>query len=75
MQTFSLPRQITRGAARRQGLSTADAAAAVGVSRATLYRRAAGADVLAIHADQIETYGGAEGVRDLGQLEAALFRP
>ena len=33
------------------------------------------ADVLAIHADQIETYGGAEGVRDPGQLEAALFRP
>ena len=64
MQTFGLPRQITRGAAlasrlrdaerseaarrrdavrrwqgaRRQGLSAADAAAAVGVSRATLYR-------------------------------------
>ena len=33
------------------------------------------ADVLAIHADQISTYGGAEGVRDPGQLEAALFRP
>ena len=33
------------------------------------------ADVLAIHADQIKTYGGAEGVRDPGQLEAALFRP
>ena len=33
------------------------------------------ADVLAIHADQIAVYGGAEGVRDLGQLEAALFRP
>ena len=33
------------------------------------------ADVLAIHADQIATYGGAEGVRDPGQLEAALFRP
>lgn len=33
------------------------------------------ADVLAIHADQIETYGGAEGLRDPGQLEAALFRP
>lgn len=33
------------------------------------------ADVLAIHSDQIAVYGGAEGVRDLGQLEAALFRP
>ena len=33
------------------------------------------ADVLAIHAEQIATYGGAEGVRDPGQLEAALFRP
>jgi death-on-curing protein len=33
------------------------------------------ADVLAIHADQIATYGGASGVRDFGQLEAALFRP
>ena len=70
MQTFSLPRQITRGAAlasrlcgaehgeaaqrrdavhrwrgaRRQGLSAADAAAALGVSRATLYRWAAGAE-------------------------------
>ena len=33
------------------------------------------ADVLAIHADQIAVYGGAEGVRDPGQLEAALFRP
>jgi death on curing protein len=33
------------------------------------------AEVLAIHADQIERYGGAGGVRDPGQLEAALFRP
>ena len=33
------------------------------------------ADVLAIHADQIAVYGGAEGLRDPGQLEAALFRP
>ncbi len=33
------------------------------------------ADVLAIHADQIERYGGALGVRDPGQLEAALYRP
>lgn len=32
-------------------------------------------EVLAIHADQIERYGGAEGVRDRGLLEAALFRP
>ena len=33
------------------------------------------ADVLAIHADQIAVYGGADGLRDPGQLEAALFRP
>lgn len=33
------------------------------------------ADVLAIHADQVAIYGGAEGIRDPGQLEAALFRP
>ena len=33
------------------------------------------ADVLAIHEDQVAVYGGASGVRDLGQLEAALFRP
>src|SRR4029077_365137 len=33
------------------------------------------ADVLAIHADQIERYGGSQGVRDLGLLEAALYRP
>ena len=32
-------------------------------------------DVLAIHEDQVETYGGSFGVRDMGQLEAALFRP
>lgn len=32
-------------------------------------------EVLAIHADQIERYGGADGVRDRGLLEAALFRP
>lgn len=32
-------------------------------------------EVLAIHDDQIERYGGARGVRDFGQLEAALFRP
>jgi death on curing protein len=33
------------------------------------------AEVLAIHRDQIERYGGSDGVRDPGQLEAALFRP
>jgi len=33
------------------------------------------AEVLAIHDDQIERYGGSKGVRDPGQLEAALFRP
>src|SRR5436309_740631 len=33
------------------------------------------AEVLAIHADQIERYGGSHGVRDQGLLEAALFRP
>lgn len=32
-------------------------------------------EVLAIHADQINRYGGSAGVRDLGLLEAALFRP
>ena len=32
-------------------------------------------EVLAIHDDQIERYGGATGVRDYGLLEAALFRP
>lgn len=33
------------------------------------------AEVLAIHADQIIRFGGSAGVRDMGQLEAALFRP
>jgi death-on-curing protein len=33
------------------------------------------AEVLAMHADQIERYGGSHGVRDPGLLEAALFRP
>ena len=33
------------------------------------------AEVLAIHADQIERYGGSPGIRDPGLLEAALFRP
>lgn len=32
------------------------------------------AEVLAIHADQIKRYGGFEGIRDMGLLEAALFR-
>lgn len=32
-------------------------------------------EVLAIHADQIHRYGGSAGVRDMGLLEAALFRP
>jgi death-on-curing protein len=32
-------------------------------------------EVLAIHEDQIERYGGKHGVRDRGLLEAALFRP
>jgi len=33
------------------------------------------AEVLAMHEDQIERYGGSHGLRDEGQLEAALFRP
>lgn len=32
-------------------------------------------EALAVHADQIERYGGTSGVRDYGLLEAALFRP
>jgi death-on-curing protein len=32
-------------------------------------------EVLAIHEDQIDRYGGSPGVRDPGLLEAALFRP
>ena len=32
-------------------------------------------DVLMIHTDQINRYGGSHGVRDPGSLEAALFRP
>ena len=32
-------------------------------------------EVLAIHNDQIERYGGSAGVRDRGLLEAALYRP
>ena len=33
------------------------------------------AEVLAMHVDQIERYGGSQGVRDPGLLESALFRP
>ena len=33
------------------------------------------ADALAIHAILIKKYGGAEGVRDMGALESALYRP
>jgi death on curing protein len=33
------------------------------------------AEVLAMHADQIERYGGIHGIRDPGLLEAALYRP
>ncbi|MGD1103331.1 MAG: type II toxin-antitoxin system death-on-curing family toxin [Terriglobia bacterium] len=33
------------------------------------------AEVLAIHADQIDRYGGSQDIRDHGLLEAALFRP
>ena len=32
-------------------------------------------EVLAIHEDQIMRYGGAQGVRDHGLLESALYRP
>jgi death-on-curing protein len=32
-------------------------------------------EVLAIHEDQLERYGGSPGIRDAGLLEAALFRP
>jgi len=31
--------------------------------------------ILEIHEDQIAVYGGAPGVRDLGMLESAVFRP
>ncbi len=33
------------------------------------------AEVLAMHADLIDRYGGTQGVRDQGLLEAALYRP
>ncbi len=32
-------------------------------------------EVLAMHTDQIERYGGSHGVRDQGLLESALYRP
>lgn len=32
-------------------------------------------DVLLVHADQIERYGGADGLRDLGLLDSALAQP
>lgn len=32
-------------------------------------------EVLAMHEALIELYGGADGVRDMGALESALFRP
>ena len=32
-------------------------------------------EVLAMHVDQIDRYGGSHGVRDRGLLEAALYRP
>lgn len=32
-------------------------------------------EVLAMHRDQIARYGGGEGVRDYGLLEAAVYRP
>lgn len=31
-------------------------------------------EILAIHADQIQRYGGSHGIRDAGALEAALYR-
>lgn len=31
--------------------------------------------VLIIHTDQIERYGGSHGLRDLGLLESAIYRP
>ncbi len=33
------------------------------------------AEVLYLHVDQIGRYGGASGIRDMAQLEAAVFRP
>lgn len=33
------------------------------------------ADALALHAILIKQYGGSDGIRDMGALESALFRP
>ncbi len=33
------------------------------------------AEVLAMHSDLIDRYGGTKGIRDQGLLEAALYRP
>ena len=32
-------------------------------------------EVLAMHAAQVARYGGSAGIRDMGMLEAALYRP
>ncbi|MGB3455324.1 MAG: type II toxin-antitoxin system death-on-curing family toxin [Litorimonas sp.] len=32
-------------------------------------------DAIAFHADQIERFGGADGIRDEGALASAMFRP
>ena len=32
-------------------------------------------DVLAIHTDQLKLFGGGDGMRDIGQLKAAIYRP
>ena len=32
-------------------------------------------EILDIHKDQIERFGGSHGLRDMGALESALFRP
>ena len=32
-------------------------------------------EILAVHEDQIEKFGGSHGLRDMGALESALFRP
>lgn len=33
------------------------------------------ADVLGLHAVLLQRYGGAEGIRDMGAVESAVFRP
>jgi len=33
------------------------------------------ADAIAFHDDQLNLFGGAEGIRDQGQLASAMFRP